>query len=98
MEEKVEGFYQIRAKEIEEGEINKRLWKANNSWHNTHAENAQGYIKYLASAIQEYYLGLLPKKENINRYDKGSRSRGYQEGYNQAIQDMRSSITGGREK
>ncbi len=39
-----------------EEEINLKLWEASNKWHNTHAENENGYIKNLAHAIHSAML------------------------------------------
>ena len=44
------------------------------------------------TAIRVELRKRLPEKIIGVRYDRGSMSRGYQHGYNQAIQDMREAI------
>ena len=46
--------YQKLRERINEEKINKVLWKASNDWHNTHAENAEGYIRNLAEKTITY--------------------------------------------
>jgi len=41
-------------KKISVNSINLVLWKANNSWWNTHSEQEQGYIRYLAQRVYDY--------------------------------------------
>jgi len=35
--------------------INLVLWKANNKWWKTHSENQEGYIRYLAERVYDYF-------------------------------------------
>jgi hypothetical protein len=42
---------QLAEKFMTRPEINKKLWEASKEWHNTHSENAEGYLTYLASAL-----------------------------------------------
>jgi hypothetical protein len=41
---------------MSEENLNLLLWRASNEWNNTHAENAEGYIRYLATAIRAEQL------------------------------------------